>query len=103
MHLSPCAQHAAFCLNGFLVTPTQVQEKSFSRPYIPLVEMLCSNIIAIQHQDIKDVDGTDFSLGFPLRSAIQRFIIQTVEISALIYSLFFDRTSLLARRHLSRY
>lgn len=28
--------------------------------------MLCSNIIAIQHQDIKDVDGTDFSLGFPL-------------------------------------
>lgn len=64
--------------------------------------MLRSNIIAIQHQDIKDVDGTDFSLGFPLRRAIQRFIIQTVDISALFYSLFFDRT-LLARRHLSRY
>lgn len=51
--------------------------------------MLLSNVIAIQHQDIKDVDGTDFSLGFPLRRAIQRLSTQTVAISALTYSLFF--------------
>lgn len=49
------------------------------------------------------MDGTDFSLGFPLRRAIQRFIIQNVDISALFCSLFFDRISVLARRHLSSY
>lgn len=60
--------------------------------------MLCSNIIAIQHQGIKDVDGTDFSLGFPLRGAIQKFIIH-----CWYFSFDFDRTSLLARNHFSRY
>lgn len=55
--------------------------------------MLLSNIIAVEHQDIKDVDGTDFSLGFPLGKAIQRLTIQTVAISAVIYSPFFARTS----------
>lgn len=40
--------------------------------------MLLSNVMAIQHQDIKDVDGTDFSLGFSLGRAIQRLITQPV-------------------------
>lgn len=66
-----CSSHSYICT-----------EKRLSGIYIPLVEMLHSNIIAIQHQDIKDVDGTDFSLGFPLRRAIQRFIIHAVAISA---------------------
>lgn len=55
--------------------------------------MLLSNVIAIQYQDIQDVDGADFSLGFPLGRVIRRLATQTVAISALIYSLLFDRTS----------
>lgn len=55
--------------------------------------MLLSNVIAVQYQDIQDVDGADFSLGFPLGRVIHRLATQTVAISALIYSLVFDRTS----------
>lgn len=32
----------------------------------PLVKVLLSHVAAIQHEDIEDVDGTDFPLGLPL-------------------------------------
>lgn len=40
--------------------------------------MLVSDIIAIQHQDIKDVDSADFSLRFPLQKVVCKLTSRTV-------------------------
>lgn len=36
----------------------------------PLVKVLLPHVAAIQHEDIKDVDCTDFSLGLPLEGQV---------------------------------
>lgn len=51
--------------------------------------MLVSDIIAIEYQDIKYVDSTDFSLSFPLQKGIDLPLrLQSVAISVLVYSPF---------------
>lgn len=40
--------------------------KHFSKVYLPLIEMLLSNITVIEDQGIQDMDGTNFSLGLSL-------------------------------------
>lgn len=52
----------------------QYTAKDISKLYLPLIEMLFSDITAIQHEGIQDMDGTNFPLCFPLGRKKRRII-----------------------------
>lgn len=47
-------------------------------PGTPLVEVLLSDVAAIQHQDIEDVDCTDLPLGLPLQGTSMLSTVQVL-------------------------